>query len=160
MECSRIQDRLVDYLTEETRVTERLSVDVHLATCYHCREAMEDVRTVLEGAKDAVRYAGPERSFEAAMNEIRTREAVSATSRCTPSQPSRRWSWGVAASALPVVVACVTPFIVAWPGSSPAATNDATPDTIIESILESETPRHDRTDSADSQRFDLLNALP
>jgi len=160
MDCDRIQDRLVDYLTEETRITERLCVDVHLATCYHCREAMEDVRTVLDGAQEAIRYAGPERSFEASMNEIRTREALIGADRNTTQQPSRRWSWGIAASALPVVVACVTPFIVAWPGTSPAVTIEDTPESIIESILEPNPYPHDLAAPIDTGQFDLLNSLP
>lgn len=126
MDCNRIQDRLVDYLTEETRPTERLCVDVHLATCYHCREALEDVCAVLDAAKDSMRYAGPERTFEAVMNEIRTREALLAFSPAGEAEESDRWSWGFIAAALPIVIACLTPVVIAWPGQ-PAATADEPP---------------------------------
>ncbi len=160
MDCNRIQDRLVDYLTEETRITERLCVDVHLATCYHCREVMVDVRTVLDGAKDSIRYAGPERSFEAAMNEIRTREALLTFDRNGATQQSRQWSWGVLASALPIVVACVTPFVVAWPGALPSITADDAPDAVTETMVEADRQLHELADPARPAVIDLLRPIP
>ena len=160
MDCNRIQDRLVDYLTEETRITERLCVDVHLATCYHCREAMEDVRVVLDAAQESTRYAGAERSFESAMNEIRTREALLTTSHGRAGQQNRRWSWGIAASALPIVVACITPFIVAWPGGSTGTTSENAPDVTPEAMLETESRFLDLTDPILSGRFDLISPIP
>ncbi len=138
MDCNRIQDRLVDYLTEETRVTERLCVDVHLATCYHCREAMEDVRTVLDSARESIRYVGAERSYEATLNEIRTREALLLTGGERTGHQGQRWSWGIAASALPIVVACVTPFIVAWPGGAPSVSAEEVPAAVSNSTLEND----------------------
>jgi predicted anti-sigma-YlaC factor YlaD len=160
MDCNRIQDRLVDYLTEETRITERLCVDVHLATCYHCREAMEDVRSVLDAAQESTRYVGAERSFESAMNEIRTREALLATGHGRSGQQSRRWSWGIAASALPIVVACVTPFIVAWPGGSTTTMSETTSDATSKALLEPDSRLLDLTDPILTGRFDLLSPTP
>ncbi len=157
MDCTRIQDRLVDHLTEETRITERLCVDVHLATCYHCREAMDEVRTVLDGAREAVRYAGPERSFEAAMNEIRTREALLAADRSRGAHRGQRWSWGVAASALPIVVACVTPFVVAWPGGS-SSSPAKSPSEISESLLDADRRSGDRVDDLQPTESELRRA--
>ena len=148
MDCNRIQDRLVDYLTEETRVTERLCVDVHLATCYHCREAMEDVRTVLDAAKESMRYAGPERSFESAMNEIRARESVSAAGWAGGVQQNQRWSWGILATAVPIVVACITPFVVAWPIFPPSASTAEPPEASVEVLVEQDRVRSDGTDGA------------
>lgn len=160
MDCNRIQDRLVDYLTEETRVTERLCVDVHLATCYHCREAMEDVRTVLDAAKDSMRYAGPERSFEAAMNEFRTREALLVAGGNGAPQQSRQWSWGIVAAALPVVVACITPFVVAWPGTLPSNSVTDTTESVTETLLEPDRQFHELADPAYPAIFNGLRAIP
>lgn len=154
MDCNRIQDRLVDFLTEETRITERLCVEVHLATCYHCREAMDDVRMVLDAAKDSMQYAGPERSFEGAMNEIRTREALLTGA----GRPENRWFWGIAAAALPIVVACVTPFVVAWPGGSASVTIEETGDAVAETVPRRDATRDEMGESASSPLSHLLRA--
>lgn len=160
MDCNRIQDRLVDYLTEETRPTERLCVDVHLATCYHCREALEDVRTVLDAAKDSMRYAGPERTFEAAMNEIHTREALLAFSRAGDDQDADRWSWGFIAAALPIVIACLTPIVIAWPGRTPAATADEPARIATESAPRGETVHVDAVSHDRPADLDFLLSAP
>ncbi len=160
MDCNRIQDRLVDYLTEETRVTERLCVEVHLATCYHCREAMEDVRTVLDAAKDAMRYAGPERSFESAMNEIRTRESLLTAGRMGRVQHSQRWSWGIVASAFPIVIACITPFVLAWPIFPPSAALVEPPEVPVDVRVEGDRTHPDGADPTLPGPFGLLRDLP
>lgn len=160
MDCNRIQDRLVEYLTEETRVTERLCVEVHLATCYHCREAMEDVRMVLDAAKESMRYAGRERSFESAMNEIRTREALLTTGRSGRVQHNQRWSWGIVASAFPIVIACITPFVVAWPILPRSAATAETPEVAVEVLIETDRARPDGGDSILRGPFNLLQDLP
>jgi anti-sigma factor RsiW len=160
MDCNRIQDRLVDYLTEETRPTERLCVDVHLATCYHCREALEDVRMVLDAAKDTMRYAGPERTFESTMNEIRTREALLAFSHAGEEEESERWSWGFIAAALPIVVACITPFVVAWPGGARSVNPDQPPLVGADAAQVSETVRADAIQSDRAANLEFLLATP
>lgn len=160
MDCNRIQDRLVDYLTEETRVTERLCVEVHLATCYHCREAMEDVRMVLDAAKESTRYAGPERAFESAMNEIRTRESLLTAGRSSGIQHSQRWSWGIVASAFPIVIACITPFVVAWPILPRSAASAEPPEVAVDVLVESDRARPDGVDSVLRGPFYLLQDLP
>ena len=64
MDCEHIRPRLVGYIDNDLRVTERLCVDVHLAQCDHCKDELLELRDFMGMMDKTLRHPRPVCRFE------------------------------------------------------------------------------------------------
>ncbi len=81
MDCRRVREKFVTYLEGESRLTERLCVQVHTACCYPCREDLQEMRALLAASRTALRHPNPRNRFDVLMDRIRIAEAATKPAR-------------------------------------------------------------------------------
>lgn len=81
MDCERVREKFVAYLEGESRLTERLCVQVHTACCYPCKEDLQELRVLLAASSTALRHPNPRNRFDVLMDRIRIAEATTKPAR-------------------------------------------------------------------------------
>jgi anti-sigma factor RsiW len=137
MRCTRMEDKLIEYLDGRAKPAERHAIEEHLSSCADCRIRAEEFRA-LSGVLDDLPLVSPSPVFDAT---LRARIAA---------EPQRRPIWNWLPS--PRLVIAVTALIVmsVWLASMPAPRGTA-------SQAKTDAPATQMT--ADSE-FSMIRDLP
>ncbi|GMV90683.1 MAG: hypothetical protein AMXMBFR82_04610 [Candidatus Hydrogenedentota bacterium] len=76
MKCSKVRERFVDYIDDDVRFSERVSVEVHVARCYACREELDELIALQNVCRAALTYPGLGQGVSALRERIAVREAA------------------------------------------------------------------------------------
>lgn len=112
MQCSQIKPMLANYALGDTRVTEKLCVEVHIVHCDTCRRELEDFCELIHASDKVLSHPKPRDDFDGLMARIAAEEAA-----CVQTPISVRVRWQgllvrtAAAVAIVVVVAGAAPWI-------------------------------------------------
>jgi anti-sigma factor RsiW len=110
--CGDIRTKLIDYVDEDLSHDERLSVELHVAKCYSCREEVEELARLLELCGAVLRHPNPRDRFEQLKEQL-----VSEEPQYEPVPPEwgrrRRKRWHkLAVAAAIIIVLAAAPFLV------------------------------------------------
>ncbi len=76
MKCSKVREKFVDYIDDDVRFSERVSVEVHVARCYACREELDELIALQNVCRSALTYPGLGQGVSALRERIAVREAA------------------------------------------------------------------------------------
>ena len=102
MQCSQIRGMLSNYALGDTRVTERICVEAHIARCRACQRELEDLCEIINACEQRLSHPAPRDDFEGLMLRVAANEAAY---RETPLRVRLRWgALAVRATAAAAVV--------------------------------------------------------
>lgn len=149
MRCDDVTEKFDRYLEGQLRVTERLMVDVHVAQCYFCREALAERRALDALVSSVIRHPDPKDGYATLAARIRRDET-----RAEPLRPSRfrfhevRWRMVFASAALLIVGASAS-----WMGATSFRSgNSRAGETTLDepALIESLTERNKQLDAEEN----------
>ena len=76
MECADVRYRLVRYLDNDLPASVHGAVEAHLEHCYLCQEEMNELVSILDTCRDALRHPDPQPRFEALRPSLKREHAV------------------------------------------------------------------------------------
>ena len=74
MDCSEVQARFVDYIDGDLSEEDGLSVELHVAECYACREELDELGKILELCGAALEHPCPTNRFEKLQERLASAE--------------------------------------------------------------------------------------
>lgn len=111
-DCGEIRTKLLDYVEEDLSLEDKLSVELHVAQCYACREELDELGRLLEVCGAALQHPNPSDRFEEL--KLRLEAGEPQYDPVLPRRGSRRRSaWQrLAVAAVLIVVLAAAPFLV------------------------------------------------
>ncbi|GMU94067.1 MAG: hypothetical protein AMXMBFR4_31250 [Candidatus Hydrogenedentota bacterium] len=112
MDCKAVRERLIDYLLDDVRFSERVAIGVHTARCYGCNEELADFRTLLELTERIIQHPQPRSAEDRLWALIRRRDAERFEHTLLRRWRLRLWAVRAAAAAIVLLALGLTaPFI-------------------------------------------------
>lgn len=111
-DCGEIRTKLIDYVEDDLSQEDKLSVELHVAQCYACREELDELGRLLEVCGAALQHPSPSDRFKEL--KLRLESGEPQYDPVLPRPGSRRSSaWHkLAVAAVVIVVLAAAPFLV------------------------------------------------
>jgi len=107
MECADVRYRLVRYLDNDLPASVHGAVEAHLEHCYLCQEEMNELVSILDTCRDALRHPDPQPRFEALRPSLKREHAVSEAPGYRPVHVFRKVATAALAAAGIILIASV-----------------------------------------------------
>lgn len=112
MHCSKVRDKLVDFIDDDVRFSERVGIEVHVARCYACREELDELLVLQGVCRSASTFPGTGKGLTDLRDRIAEREAARQSVGVWGSESSRNAVRKFAVAALVFfIVGITTPFL-------------------------------------------------
>ena len=107
MECADVRYRLVRYLDNDLPASAHGAVEAHLEHCYLCQEEMNELVSILDTCRDALRHPDPQPRFEALRPSLKREHAVPEAPGYRPVHVFRKVATAALAAAGIILIASV-----------------------------------------------------
>jgi len=111
-DCDEIRTKLIDYVEDDLSQEDKLSVELHVARCYACREELDELGRLLEVCGAVLRHPSPNDRFEELKLRLES-DQPQYDPVVSRRELSRRSAWHkLAVAAVVIVVLAAAPFLV------------------------------------------------